>query len=549
MGWYDDLEAADQALARMNPAGLAVIHTQPFAEDSGKRWVLFPYLRHITEVHTPLLLDGGKGMLFMPPRHGKSLYSSVYTPAWYVMQWQTRNVIITSYGEDLAAGFSVQARKVVEDLGHLFGVRVHPKVKSAKHWQVQYVDAKGTWHDGGNVYAAGVDGALPGRGGHLIVMDDVVRGHRDTTPAMMEKAYRWYRGVLETRREPGGTVLLVMTRWAQADLAGRLLEDEGEQWHVTTLPALAKDDDVLGREPGTALCPQRFSSEELRAKRDSSDEGGILFAALYQQEPMPEDGAVFKPEHMHRWAGVGRGMVQYANNVVPMHSLRLRFATVDPALKGGERNDPTGFLVWTITPDGHLVLLEDRTRRMNGTDDLLPAMKDAQRSHPGIVFYVEDNAHGTEVIRACIREGIQVLPVTADRDKVTRAISAQPAFSAGKVHLPALGVDALVRELLEFPGGRHDDRVDCVSHATTVWRDRTRHLHGREYAEALGDVMQHPRLARGGSAASWRTRTRWREAPTTQPRRVAETQHDMQNAHPLDRLPRRAVRARDRWTP
>ena len=523
----------------MNPAGLAVVHTSPFAEDSGQRWFLFRYLRFVVERHMPLLLNGGKGMLFMPVRHGKSLYGSVYTPAWYVMTNQTKNVILTSYGEDLAVGFSAKARKVVDDMGHVFGCRVHPKQKSAKHWQVQYLDERGEWQDGGEVVAAGADGALPGRGGHLLVLDDVVRGHRDTTPTLMAKAYKWYREVAETRREPGSTVLLIMTRWAQADLAGRLLEDEPDEWQVTTLPALAKEDDPMGREMGEALCPSRFPAEELRRKRDSSDEGGLLFAALYQQEPMPEDGAVFKAENIGRWEGVGKHMVRYGNQTISMQSLRLRFATIDPALKGGERNDPTGFLVWALSPAGDLLMLEDHTARMQGSDDLLPLMRRLREEHRGITFYVESAAHGTEIMRACERERLPVLPLKADRDKVTRAIGAQPAFAAGKVYLPSKGADALVRELLEFPGGRHDDRVDCVAYAVQVWRDRSRHLHTAEYVRALAEALKE----RGGGRES----DHWYDGPMIQP--VPECDGDVNDVHPDDWPEPRRVCAADRWTP
>ena len=117
---------------------------------------------------------------------------------------------------------------------------------------------------------------------------------------------------------------------------------------------------------GEALCPERFSAEELRAKRDSSDEGGLLFSALYQQEPMPQDGAIFKASQMGSWRGVGGG-IEFANTVIPRRDLKLWFATIDPALKSGERNDPTGFLIWAIAaPGGELLMMEDHTGAIPG---------------------------------------------------------------------------------------------------------------------------------------------------------------------------------------
>jgi len=477
MGWYDDLPSEDRTLAKTGPAGLAVIHTRPYAKDSGQRWLLFPYMRLIAKRTMPILLDGGKAMIFMPPRHGKSLYSSVYAAAWFVMFHGTRNVILTSYSGDLCAGFSKKARGVVRDMGHLFGCRVHPDVHRADNWQIQLITKDGTWHDGGEVFAAGVDGPLPGRGAHLIVMDDVVRGHRDTTSTLMAKAYDWYRKVLETRQEPGCATLLAMTRWATADLAGRLLDDEPDDWDVLTLPGLALEDDPLAREVGEALCPVRYPAAELEKRRDSSDEGGIIFEALYQQNPIPDGGILFKPEQLRRWEGVEDAVV-FGNVTVPVASLKLWFATIDPALKEAQLNDPTGFLVWAIAPRGELLMMEDHTARMKGSDDLIPLMHRVRAEHRGIQFFVEDQAHGTEVIRACVRERLPVLELKADRDKVVRWIGAQPAFAAGKVFLPARGAEAVVREMLENPGAKHDDRLDCVAYAVQVWRDRVKQLGG-----------------------------------------------------------------------
>jgi len=498
MGWYDELSSEDQTLARGTPAGLAVVHTAPYPPSS--RWYLFDYIRHIVEALQPILDNGGKAMVSLPPRHGKSMLCSVYIPAWFLMMNPAKNVILTSYSAELSADFSSRARGVVNDLGHLFGVRVNPNQNKRDHWQVQTIGADGEWRNppaGGEVYSTGVDGALPGRGAHLIILDDVVRGHKDTSSPMMEKAYNWYRSVLETRQEPGCAMVLVMTRWAMADIAGRLIEDEPDQWTQVVLPALAKDDDPIRRQPGQALCPSRFTAEWLEAKRDSSDEGGLIFSALYQQEPMPIDGAIFKTDRILRWEGRG-DLIIVGNNTFPIANLLLWFATIDPALKEKEYNDPTGFLVWAITPFGDLVMIADHTARMAGSTDLIPKMQEVAAEHRGIQFYIEDQAHGTEIIRACEREKLPVLPLKADRDKVVRAIGAQPAFAAGKVFLPARGSDAVVREMLEFPGSRHDDRVDCVAYAVQVWRDRVKQLHGGRWplekrSEALAEPQNvHP---------------------------------------------------------
>lgn len=199
----------------------------------------------------------------------------------------------------------------------------------------------------------------------------------------------------------------------------------------------------------------------------------MIFSALYQQEPIPSGGILFQPEQLLRWEGTGDAVI-VRNDVFPRKHLKLWFATIDPAIKDSELNDPTGFLVWAITPIGQLLLMEDHTARMRGSTDLIPLMKRVKAEHKGIQFYIEDQAHGTEVIRACEREGLLAQPLKADRNKVVRWIGAQPAFANGKVFLPARGAEAVVREMLENPGARHDDRMDCVAYAVQVWRDRGR---------------------------------------------------------------------------
>ena len=490
MGWYDNLPSIDRTLALMSPAGLAVIHTQPFATGN---WVCYDYMRHIEEQLMPVFMEGGKAMVSMPPRHGKSTYCSTYVAAWFVMTHRTLNVILTGYAGDLPQGFSKKAREVVRQMGHLFGCRINPNQNRGDHWQIEYLNDDGEWIPGGNVYATGIDGALPGRGASLIVMDDVVRGHTDTGGVSLGKIYELYRGVIETRLEPiapgvPGAMLLVMTRWAAADIAGRLKEDEGDQWKQVVLPALAEKDDVLGREEGEALCPERYSREWLEQKRDSSNEGGILFSALYQQDPIPEDGAVFIRNDIGEWERHG-DILTFGSSTCNWDELTHHFVTIDPALKAKQANDETGFIHWALTPCAKLLLLDDETKRMRGSTDLIPLMKRFHVERKSIRFYVESAAHGTEIIRACERKMLPVYELIADRDKLTRAIGAQPAFAAGKVFFPKRGAEKVIRQMLEFPTGLHDDRVDCVAYAVPVYHELVSRMFALDQAKLREGLM------------------------------------------------------------
>jgi hypothetical protein len=254
-------------------------------------WKLTPHL----DLLNRRLLDLAAGkvrrlMVSMPPRHGKSELISRYLPAWYLGTFPDRRVILSSYESDFAASWGRKARELLEQHGlDHFGAKVRSDIAASSRWEI-------AGHDGGMI-TAGVGGPITGRGANLLIVDDPIKNAEDAASlTLRDKIYEWWRSTAYTRLEPGASVVLIQTRWHQDDLAGRILADadQGEAWEVISLPAIAEENDPLGRDPGAALWPERFSEEALDVIRRSV--GSYFWAAMYQQTPVPIGGEIFKQE-------------------------------------------------------------------------------------------------------------------------------------------------------------------------------------------------------------------------------------------------------------
>lgn len=245
---------------------------------SGNRW--YP-AKHLVEL-SEKLMDVATGdithlMIFMPPRHGKSELTSKYFPAWYLGKYPDNRVILTGYEADFAAQWGYKARNIMHEHGPaLFNLTVAGNSSARDRWDI-------AGHLGG-MSTAGVGGAITGKGAHLLIIDDPIKNAEEAnSKTYRDKSYDWYRSTAYTRIEPGGSVVIIQTRWHEDDLSGRLLKEEPEKWTVVNLPALAEEGDSLDRQPGEALFPKRYDvSALLDIKRTV---GSYWWNALYQQRP------------------------------------------------------------------------------------------------------------------------------------------------------------------------------------------------------------------------------------------------------------------------
>jgi predicted phage terminase large subunit-like protein len=325
----------------------------------------------------------------------------------------------------------------------------------------------------GRVQAAG-RGQQPGlleapvqRGADLLIIDDPLKNAEEAASrAIREKSWDWWRSTARTRLQSGGVVVLVMTRWHEDDLAGRLLQDEAERWTVLELPALAEDGDPLGRAPGEALCPQLFDEPELERTRRAL--GSYFWSPLYQQRPLPADGGVFRRSDF-RYFQEQQDAYVLATDSGERRYLKQRCAriiTCDPALSSKQTADYTALGLWAITERRELLLL-DMVRERFEQPDQAGFIERYYEQHQPTALYVEAAAHGLGLCQELGRRGLAVFAVPAEADKVTRARGAVARYEAHDVY-HRQGADWLAayeQELCGFPQAAHDDQVDCFAYA------------------------------------------------------------------------------------
>jgi len=265
-----------------------------------------------------------KLMVFMPPRHGKSEMVSKKFPAWYLGRNPNNEIILSSYTADLAYDFSEIARNTVRRCGgDVFGKELSSQASAKKKWKLAEY--------GGSLAAAGVGGPITGRGADVAIIDDPFKNWEEaSSKTIRDKVDKWYQSVLRTRLNPKGSIVLVMTRWHEDDLAGRLLDREEEEWQVIKFPAIAKSEDVLGRKPGEVLWPERYPKEEIEDIK-----AGMLsrmFESLYQQVPRAtSENALWDYDiitHNSQFPDLDRVIV-----------------AIDPAVSSNSKSDETGIIV------------------------------------------------------------------------------------------------------------------------------------------------------------------------------------------------------------
>lgn len=470
--------AADKSLARSSPAGYAFYCSEG-------TWIPAEHLLLLNEKLADVAAGRTKRlMVFMPPRHGKSELISRYFPAWYLGRFPERKVMLTSYADTFAASWGRQARDVFSEFNPgLFGVDVNKETAGGGQWEVQ--------GHRGIMVTAGVGGGITGKGADLLIIDDPVKNADDAgSETIQEKQINWWKSTARTRLMPGGAVVLVMTRWHEGDLAGQLLRDwqdnDADAWEVISLPGIAEDGctasyppsktielgpDPLGRAPGEALWPAMYPVDVLEATRRAM--GNYWFNAMYQQRPADAAGNLFKKEHFRYYTRDGSGLVRIhrdgGDQVFDPGYAAAKFMTVDCASSDKTSADYTVVSTWLVTPDRDLLLWDRERFQFQGPDVKLLIRRVFFEQRPGFVG-IERAQAGQTIIQELVREGIPVVPLVPDTDKLSRALPAVARYEEHRVYHP-MGpgfdwvLDEWEPELLKFPNASHDDQVDTVAYA------------------------------------------------------------------------------------
>lgn len=394
--------------------------------------------------------DTNRLMVFLPPRHGKSWLVSQYFPAWYLGMFPDKRVILTAYEADFAATWGRRARDVLNEYGHsVFGVEVNNKSSAANRWDIKNQD--------GGMVTAGVDGPITGKGADILVIDDPVKNYEAAnSQTYRDKSWEWYQSTAYTRLEPDGAIILIMTRWHEDDLAGRLINnmqmDSGEQWDVINLPAIAEENDMLGRKPGEPLWPRRYGLRELQ--RIKYTIGSYWWSSQYQQQPQPPGGGLLK-----------RNWIKYyqPNELPDIDELDI-YQAWDLAISTKETADYTVCTTVGVSDENQIYVLDWYRERIDFPTQVKMVEKLAQKYDPQQIG-IENNAY-QQALPQQLKE-TSILPikeVNRTKDKVTRILSGFVHFENGKVLLPdkKSELENFINEYVYFPHGKHDDMLDSM---------------------------------------------------------------------------------------
>lgn len=434
-------------------------------------------------------------MLFMPPRHGKSMIASVNYPAWALGNHPDWEIINASYAVSLPLGFSRQVRQQIreKDYRELFpDLNLDPDSQAAEAWRTL---------EGGGFLAAGIGGGITGKGAHVFIVDDPIKDAQEAdSETIRDTVWDWYGPVAYTRLAPGGGVLVIQTRWHDDDLSGRLLvkmkedlkeaeelgmsTDDIDQWEIVEYPATATHDEyhdehknivrvdpelqdpppgaTIIREKGAPLHEERFNLSRLnRIKRTLQPRH---WSALYMQNPVPEEGIFFLKEHQRF-------------ETTPPTEMLYTFSAWDLAIGERNTNDYTVGIVGGIDWRDKLHILEMVRGRL-GTFDIVEAILNVYARYPNMIKMGIERGQLEMAIKPVLKrrmrerrlyppmaEGKEALvPIT---DKMVRARPLQGRMQQGLVVFPpahtAPWVEVVWNELLRFPGGIHDDIVDALA--------------------------------------------------------------------------------------
>jgi predicted phage terminase large subunit-like protein len=393
-------------------------------------------------------------IVIMPPRHLKSETCSIRFPAWYLGRNPQKSVIACSYSDDKAYTFSHAVREIITGPKYqrLWQLQLH--TAGVMHWQLEGKNDLRPSYIG-----AGIGGGITGEGANVLIIDDPIKNKEEAeSQTVRDSIWQWYITTALTRLQNDSAKIIIMTRWHEDDLVGRLLKvaaknPKADQWDVTHFKAID--------ENNKALWPEKFPLEYLEkiqaGQTDDPNEPGAgsrAFTALYQGEPSIATGNIFKREW---W--------QY-------YTVRPKFKYIihswDTAFKTKTTSDYSALTIWGVTDSGYY-LLEVLRERVELPELKRICIAAAERDHPANML-IEDAASGQSLIQELKRETrLPITPVKADKDKVVRAFAVTPLIESGRVYLPeyAPWLHDYVEELSAFPNGEHDDQVDSTTQALT----------------------------------------------------------------------------------
>ncbi len=412
-----------------------------------------PALDLIDQALTRLLnTSDGRLIITMPPQEGKSTRVGRDFPIWALTRNPDLRIITGSYAQGLANRNGRAVRNAIAAHPQL-GLTIARDHGAASEWSIN-------GHDGG-LLSVGRGAGVTGRPADLLIIDDPIKDRAEADSlTIRDTCWDWWTDALATRLAPGAPAVLIMTRWHQDDLAGRLLERDAEAgWQLLNIPAQCEDPDTdpLGRAAGeymhSARRHPRTGKPRSRAQweKRKATAGSRAWNALYQGRPSPSEGGLFLRHWWRTWWDPPR--------------LDRVFMSWDMAFKGSDQSDFVVGQVWA-EQGPNLYLLDQARGRWTFTETLAQFRLLCERWPMATAKLVEDKANGTAVIDMLRREIPGLIPVEPQGGKQVRAAAVSPLVEAGNVHLPNTSwAKDLIEEAAAFPNSPNDDQVDALTQA------------------------------------------------------------------------------------
>jgi len=403
----------------------------------------------------------------MPPRHTKSEFASNYLPAWMIGRNPKLKIIQTTHTAELAVRFGRKAKNVIDssEYQEVFKTKLQEDSKAAGRWETE---------GGGEYFAAGVGGAITGRGADLLIIDDPHKEQDAMSKEGFDKAYEWYTSGPRQRLQPGGAIVVVMTRWSTKDLTGRLMQGQkevkGDQWEVIEFPAIMPS--------GLPVWPEYWNLNEL--EKVEATLPIAKWNAQWMQSPTAEEGAIIKRDWWQDWPHDNPPVTEFI------------IQSYDTAFLKKETADYSAITTWGMFRDDenqmHIILLDAEKDRYE-----FPELR--RVAHESFLFWrpqmvlIEAKASGIPLTHELSRMGIPVVNYTPSRgnDKHVRVNTVAPFFESGRVWAPMHKQYAqeVIEECAAFPNGDHDDYVDSMTQAIMRFRQGGFLLHPEDEKEDI----------------------------------------------------------------
>lgn len=416
-------------------------------------------------------------MIEMPPRHGKSMTVTESFPSFYLGKNPDKRVITASYSDSLAKKFGRKNKdKFKEFAGPLNDLELSKTNAAVKDWGIE-------GHSGG-MLSTGIGGSITGHGADLMIIDDPIKNQQDaSSETIREKIWDEWESTLSTRLHGGASVIVVMTRWHEDDIIGRLLKQGARPWIRLRLPAVAEDEtDLLHRKIGEVLCPE-LGYDEKWAEQKKNEVGSRTWASLYQQRPSPAGGHIFKRSWVKFYVPTVEMKVRLSlgDDVAVMPAeFDIQVQSWDCTFKESDTSDYVAGHVWGKKRADFYFL--DRHHEKMGIVETMRAIQHMTDKWPSAkAKLIEDKANGSAVIEMLSKKIAGIVPVNPKGGKEVRAQAVSPFWESGNVYVPhplwKPWINEVLDEMQSFPNAVHDDDVDAMTQAlvkldTKVKRER-----------------------------------------------------------------------------